>query len=239
MSGGMDMPGGWRMSMMWMRMPGQSWVESTGMFLLMWLSMMVAMMTPAFMAKLNQFHRSLVWRKAGHPGLATALMALGYFSVWIVIGAGVYAAGVPWALGAMRYSALSRAVPLLTGLVLILAGAFQFSPWKNLGLTRCRDLLLYAPYRRQRKGIPVKILKTDDAPAFFLEGVRQGWSCALCCAGSMAVLLVLGSMNLFVMLAVAVVIALEKLLPQPKPVVYLTGILSILAGILLTVRSVF
>ena len=239
MAGGMDMPGGWRMSMMWMRMPGQSWAQSAGMFLLTWFSMMVAMMTPAFMAKLNQFHRSLIWRRANHPGLSTVLVASGYFSVWLIAGVGVYATGVPWALAAMRYSVLSRAVPPLTGLVLILAGAFQFSPWKGSGLKSCRDLLLYAPYRRQRKGLPVKILKTDDAPTFFLEGLRQGWSCALCCAGSMAVLLVLGSMNWFVMLAVAVVIALEKLLPRPKPVVYLTGILSILAGILLTLRSMF
>ena len=231
MSGGMDMPGGWRMSMMWMRMPGESWVDSAGMFLLMWLSMMVAMMTPAFMAKLNQFHRSLIWRRAGYPGLATALVVLGYFGVWMVIGAGIYMVGVPWALGVMRYSSLSRAVRPLLGLVLILAGTFQFSSWKDSGLRSCRDLLLYAPYRRQRKGIPVKILKTDDAPTFFMEGVKQGWSCALCCAGSMAVLVALGAMNLYLMLAVAVVIALEKMLPQPKPVVYLTGGLALAVGI--------
>ena len=47
MSGGMGMPGGWTMSMMWMRMPGQSWTISTVMFLLMWLAMMVAMMMPS------------------------------------------------------------------------------------------------------------------------------------------------------------------------------------------------
>lgn len=223
MSGGMDMPGGWRMSMMWMRMPGQSWAGSAGVFLYMWLAMMVAMMTPSVMPKLHQFHRSLVWRRADHPGLSTALVALGYFAVWTLIGAGVYSLGIPWALADMHRPALSRAVPFLTGFVLILAGAFQFSPWKSRGLSHCRDLLVYAPYRRQRKGLPVKILKTDDALASFSEGLRQGLSCALCCAGSMAALVALGAMNLFVMLAVAAVIALEKLLPQPKPVVYGVG----------------
>jgi hypothetical protein len=34
MSGGMGMPGGWTMSMTWMRMPGQSWTSSVAMFLL-------------------------------------------------------------------------------------------------------------------------------------------------------------------------------------------------------------
>src|SRR6266566_1388852 len=29
MSGGMRMPGGWKMSMAWMKMPGQTWMDST------------------------------------------------------------------------------------------------------------------------------------------------------------------------------------------------------------------
>jgi predicted metal-binding membrane protein len=237
MAGGMNMPGGWRMSMMWMRMPGKNWAQSAGMFMAMWFAMMVAMMTPSMMSKLNQFHRSLIWRKADHPGISTTLVASGYFTIWTVIGIGVYALGIPWALAAMRWAALSQAVPIFTGLVLILAGAFQFSPWKRKGLGQCRDLLIYAPYRRQRKGIPVKILKQSDALASFKEGLGQGLSCALCCAGSMAILLALGSMNLFVMLGVTIVIALEKLIPQPKPVVYLTGGLAVTAGIGIIVRT--
>src|SRR5262249_56955394 len=47
MSGGMPMPGGWTMSMVWMRMPGQGWTGAAATFLGMWLLMMVAMMLPA------------------------------------------------------------------------------------------------------------------------------------------------------------------------------------------------
>jgi predicted metal-binding membrane protein len=43
----MEMPGGWTISMMWMRMPGQTWAASATSFLLMWLAMMVAMMLPS------------------------------------------------------------------------------------------------------------------------------------------------------------------------------------------------
>src|SRR5215470_17726160 len=46
MADDMEMPGGWRMSMMWMRMPGQTWAASVASFQLMWLAMMVAMMLP-------------------------------------------------------------------------------------------------------------------------------------------------------------------------------------------------
>ena len=237
MAGGMDMPGGWRMSMMWMRMPGQSWAGSAGMFLFMWWVMMVAMMLPSLFPKLLRFYQSLVWKKADHPGLSTLLVGLGYFAVWSLVGAGVYGLGIPWALAAMRWPALSRLVPLLTGILILLAGAFQFSPWKSGGLNQCRDLLVFAPYGRRQKG--VRLLKTEAFQACFMEGVGQGWSCALCCAGSMAVLLALGAMNFFVMLAVAAVIALEKLLSKPLPVVYLTGALAVAAGAIEVARTLF
>jgi len=43
----MEMPGGWTMSMMWMRMPGQTWFASALSFQFMWLAMMVTMMMPS------------------------------------------------------------------------------------------------------------------------------------------------------------------------------------------------
>jgi predicted metal-binding membrane protein len=245
MAGGMDMPGGWRMSMMWMPMPGQGWLASAGMFLSMWLSMMVAMMLPSVASKLLLFYRSLVWKRASDPGLSTAAVAFGYFIVWTAVGAGVYGLGLPWALAAMRWPGLSRQVPLLTGLLLAGAGAYQFGSWKKEGLSRCRNLLVYgiAPKRKRRpgkRGEPVpEIMEEVDFKASLFEGFRQGLSCAVCCAGSMVVLVALGAMNLYVMLAVAVVIAFEKLLPNPKPVVYSTGSFAIVVGIVLVIRCLF
>ena len=46
----MPMPGGWTMSMTWMRMPGQTWPGAAAAFLAMWSVMMVAMMLPALAA---------------------------------------------------------------------------------------------------------------------------------------------------------------------------------------------
>jgi len=43
----MTMPGGWMMSMAWMRLPGQSWPGAAASFLGMWIVMMVAMMLPS------------------------------------------------------------------------------------------------------------------------------------------------------------------------------------------------
>ncbi len=245
MAGGMDMPGDWRMSMMWMPMPGQSRLDSALMFLSIWIAMMVAMMLPSLAAKLLLFYRSLVWKRAHHPGPSTAMVAGGYFMVWTAVGAGVYALGFPWAMATMTWPGLSRMVPFLTGLALVLAGAYQFGKWKREKLGRCRNLLVYGmapkhPQKFNKKGeLLPEIIEDAGLWASLVVGLQQGLSCVVCCAGSMVVLVALGAMNLYVMLAVAMVIALEKLLPNPKPVLYMTGSFAIGLGTVMVIRSLF
>src|SRR5207247_1082455 len=123
----MEMPGGWTMSMMWMRMPGQTWFASATSFLLMWLAMMVAMMLPSELP---------VFLKTKRAPVSLSVMATGYFAVWTAVGAGLYALGVGFAAAAMRWETFSRVVPVLSGATLIVAGAFQFTKWKMTGLLR-------------------------------------------------------------------------------------------------------
>ena len=79
--GGMAMPGGWTMSMAWMRMPGQTWPGAAASFLGMWIVMMVAMMLPSLVPMVWRY-RAAVGR-AGATRLAgpTALVGAGYFFV--------------------------------------------------------------------------------------------------------------------------------------------------------------
>ncbi len=53
--GGMPMPGGWTMSMAWMRMPGQSFAYMAMSFLGMWVVMMMAMMLPSLVPMLRRY----------------------------------------------------------------------------------------------------------------------------------------------------------------------------------------
>src|SRR5260370_17662602 len=71
MSGGMLMPGGWTMPMMWMAMPGQSLVGASFAFLLMWRAMLIAMLLPSSWPPLELY--SLVAPHTGqrHPILTT------------------------------------------------------------------------------------------------------------------------------------------------------------------------
>src|SRR5438128_2480395 len=77
-TGGMPMPGGWTMSMAWMRMPWQTWPGAAAAFLGMWVLMMVAMMLPSLVPMLWRY-RQLVRRTSDRRlGWLTALVATGY-----------------------------------------------------------------------------------------------------------------------------------------------------------------
>src|SRR5437667_10055417 len=57
--GGMPMPGGWTMSMAWMRMPGQTWPGAAASFLGTWVVMMAAMMLPSLVPMLWRYRQAV------------------------------------------------------------------------------------------------------------------------------------------------------------------------------------
>jgi predicted metal-binding membrane protein len=205
-----QMPGGWTMSTMWMRMPGQTWVASATIFLLMWLAMMVAMMLPSALP---------TFLKAKRQCGSLYGMASGYFAIWLAAGVGIYALGVPFAIGAMRWEFFSRAVPWLLAASLIAAGSVQFTRWKMTHLLRCRSLSGCDTLRR------------PHYEASFRLGCKQGAACCLCCAAPMTIQVTLGIMNPLLMLVVAILIAAEKLLPRPAIIVRLVGTSAMIAGV--------
>ena len=220
MSGGTAMPGGWTMSMMWSPMPCCSWIVSAAMFLLVWLVMMVAMMLPSALPMLLNV-RSVV---GGKFGVVASFAAAGYFFIWTFIGTIIYVYGLAYAHEVMRLDWLSRLTPTLSGTMLIVAGMMQFSPWKMSALRRCRaagcDSLLNA-----------------GVIGGWRYGLRQGMACGICCAAPMLVLLVLGVMNSVVMILIAVVIATEKLLPHPERTARVFGVVAVLAGMGIVIRT--
>jgi predicted metal-binding membrane protein len=222
MSGGMDMPGGWTMSMMWMPMPGCTWAMSAIMFLLMWLAMMVAMMMPSALPMLLNIRNS----RAGNFGTLAARAAAGYFVIWTAIGIIVYVVGVAYALETMRVDWLSRLTPALSGMMLIVAGVIQFSSWKMSALHRCR-----AP--------DCGTLLKDGTLSGWRYGFKQGINCGVCCAGPMFALLILGMMNLTLMTIITAVITIEKLLPRPEQTTRLFGALALLLGLAILVQRAF
>jgi predicted metal-binding membrane protein len=105
----MEMPGGWTMSMTWMRMPGQSWTASAAMFLSMWLTMMIAMMLPSLLPMLRRYRNAVGRRGETCLGRLTALVGVGYFFVWTVFGMVAFPLAVALAAVVMQRPALARA----------------------------------------------------------------------------------------------------------------------------------
>jgi predicted metal-binding membrane protein len=223
---GMPMPGGWTMSMAWMRMPGQTWSRAAASFLGMWIVMMVAMMLPSLAPALWRYYQAVGASGRTSPGRLTALVAVGYFLVWAVFGMAAFPVGVALAAAEMRLPALARVVPLATGVVVLVAGALQFTAWKGHQLACCRD-----PHRPGRA-------PAADAGSAWRYGLRRGLHCAWCCAGLTAALLAVGVMDLAAMTAVTAAITAERLAPGGRRVARGIGAAAGAAGLVLMARAV-
>src|SRR5260370_40652344 len=90
----MPMPGGWTMSMAWMRMPGQTWPGAAASFLGMWVVMMVAMMLPSLVPMLWRYRQAVGRTSETLLGPLTALVGAGYFFVWTAVGMAAFPLGV-------------------------------------------------------------------------------------------------------------------------------------------------
>ena len=224
--GEMPMPGGWTMSMAWMPMCGQTWAGTAASFLGMWVVMMVAMMLPSLVPMLWRYRQAV--RKTGETHLwwLTALVGVGYFFVWTVFGMAAFPLGVALAAVEMRQPDLARAIPITVGVVVLFAGALQFTVWKAHHLACCRE----TPGRDRTLAA--------DVSAAWRYGLRLGLHCSHCCVGLMAILLVIGVMDLRAMAVVAAAITVERLAPAGERVARATGAVLVVAGLCLIVRAV-
>ncbi len=218
MQGGMPMPGGWTMSMAWMRMPGQTWSAAAASFLAMWVVMMVAMMLPALVPVLRRYRETV-----GETGGQAALVGCGYFFVWTLLGLAAFPVGVALASLEMQRPALARAVPVAAGLAVLLAGAFQLTAWKARSLACCRE-------------VPGQDLPAGAGTAW-RHGVRLGLHCGRCCGNLMVIPLVLGIMDLRVMAVMTAAITAERLAPAGQRVERALGAVAVGTGLLLIARA--
>ena len=218
---GMPMPGGWTMSMAWMRMPGETWAGATASFVGMWVVMTVAMMLPSLTPMLWRYRQSAGSAREALRGRLTTLAGLGYFFIWTLFGLAVFPVGVAAAAIEMEHPALARAIPVAAGLAALIAGGLQFTEWKAHHLTFCRE----SPGRDS-------VLPARAGAAWSL-GLHFGLRCGLSCANLMAILLVFGVMDSRAMALVSAAITAERLAPAGKHVARAIGAVAVGAGLLL------
>ena len=183
---------------------------------MMWSVMMAAMMLPSALPMALVFARL-----SPRGGRAPFLAFVGaYLLVWA--GFSVVATLLHWALqSAGLVSPMSmRAVPVLSGGLLVAAGLYQMTPLKNACLSRCRA--------------PVQFLMSEWRAGTWgalVMGLRHGLFCVGCCWALMAVLFAVGIMNLPAVVALALAVGIEKLVPRGDWIARGIGIVLILAGL--------
>jgi predicted metal-binding membrane protein len=187
-----------------MMMQPAVWTPSYAVFMFfMWWVMMVAMMVPSaapmilLFAAINRKQRA-----KGAPYVPTGVFAAGYIIAWG--GFSLLATGLQWGLErAGIMSAMMVATSgLFGGLVLIVAGVYQFTPLKQACLRSCRTPIQFISHHwRKGNGGALRM------------GIEHGTFCLGCCWSLMALLFVGGVMNLFWIIGLAVFVLLEKTIP--------------------------
>lgn len=174
-----------------------------GLIVLMWAIMMAAMMLPSAAPMLLAYaamHRR--GRERGAPIPATAVFALGYLTVWAAFS--LAAATLQWALheASLLSPAMATSSRIGAASVLIAAGVYQLTPFKQACLRRCRSPLEFL-LGYWRKGAWGK----------FIMGLRHGAFCLGCCGMLMLLLFVGGVMNMLWIAALALFVLIEKTAP--------------------------
>ena len=182
-------------------------------------------MLPSLVPMLARYRHAVGGAGKTRLGLLTALVGAGYFFVWTVFGVAAFPLGVALAAVEMRQPALARAVPIVAGVVVLIAGAHQLTAWKVRHLVCCRE----APGRGRT--LPA------DAGTAWRHGLRLGLHCSQCCFGLMAILLVIGVMDLRAMAVVATVITVERLAPASELVARAIGVFVVGTGLFLIARA--
>lgn len=167
----------------------------------MWVAMMAAMMLPIVTPWLLVLSGKTRESGSGEGPLGTAgYFLLGYATVWTVYSAAA-ATGQRALVGAALLSPeLAATSPVLGGALLLAAGFYQWTPWRDACMAHCRSPLGYlmSSWREGRTGA-------------FSMGARHGLYCVGCCWALMAVSFVFGVMNLLWMAGVTVFLLVEKI----------------------------
>lgn len=158
-------------------------------------------------------------------GLGRLIALVGYFFVWTVLGVATFPLGVALAAAEMKQPMLARAVPIAVGVVVLVAGNLQFTAWKARHLACCREAAL------RDRTLPA------HAGTAWRIGLRLGLDCSRCCAGLMAIPLVIGVMDLPTMAVAAVAITAERLAPTGERVAQAIGAVAVGAGVCLIARA--
>jgi predicted metal-binding membrane protein len=191
------------------------------LFLIVWVVMMVAMMFPTAAPMILTFHKVQASKRArGGTFVSTWVFVAAYLLVWALSGVLAYAGAVAAEAMAVQAKLSGAAAARVGAVLLIIAGAYQLSPLKNMCLTQCRT--------------PITFILTswrDGAMGALRMGLEHGFFCLGCCWLLFLVLFPLGIMNIAAMALVTVVVYAEKELAAGERIATWAGIALMAYGV--------
>ena len=214
MYGAMDGTAAWMMTDTW------DWPHLVLLFA-MWAVMMAGMMLPSAAPALLIY--TAVIRKSPDGARAPAhanAFAGGYLVVWTLFSLLATILQRALAHTSLMSPMMESSNRWFGGGLLIVAGIFQFTPWKRTCLDACRSPAEFLT-RHWRPGV---------AGGFYL-GLANGLFCLGCCWALMLLLFVGGVMNLWWIAALTVFVLLEKLAPLGAQGGRLSGALIFALGV--------
>lgn len=195
----------------------------------MWAVMMVAMMLPSATPMILAFIRLLHQRQPRPVALTLSwLFVAGYLLAWTAFS--LVAGLAQWGLHGLGLmtTAMGRTDPLPGGVMLMAAGAFQWSGFKNACLSQCRSPLDFLLHQWR-----------DGTGGALTMGLHHGTYCVGCCWALMLLMFAGGVMNLAWMGAIAVYVLLEKLVPGLRQLEHASGWLLVGGGLALTAHGIY
>lgn len=202
--------------------PVASWsVTDVFMLFIMWAIMMAGMMLPSAIPVILLVDKLNLQRISSNKTYTpTIIFTFGYVITWclysVVITFLQYFLHHLGLLSAMMDSANVT----FSALILIIAGIYQFTPFKQSCLKLCRS--------------PLSMLTNDWQEGFkgaLRLGLIHGSYCVGCCWFLMTVLFVSGVMNLKWILILTLVIVVEKVMPKGEIISKYLGLLLIIFGL--------
>jgi predicted metal-binding membrane protein len=195
----------------------------------MWAVMMIGMMTPSAAPMILIYAR--VGRQARAEGklfAATGWFAAGYLLAWSGFAALASLAQAGLAAAALITPGLAAGSTVFAALLLIAAGLYQWSPFKDSCLSQCQAplafLFRHGGFRR-------------DSPGALSLGLRHGLYCIGCCWALMMLLFVAGVMNVLWIAALSILVLLEKIVPFRRFMLRALGLVLIAAGAIFLYRT--
>ena len=185
------------------------WLGLFAMWSVMMAGMMLPSAAPVIMLVLGVYRR----RNEPRARVAAVTFVAGYLLAWGAFSAAASAGQVGLHRAALLGADMRLASVGLSGVILLIAGVYQWLPIKNTCLTHCQSPFGYlSQYWR------------EGAAGGLVMGLRHGGFCVGCCWALMTLLFVVGVMNLIWVAALAGVVLMEKLVGRGPAVSRVAGL---------------